>query len=66
MKLYWSHFLIAALPVSHSGRLCILGTETLTPTPDCHEHGKHNCPFVVNHVSDLEKIGEEHDGDSRL
>lgn len=33
----------------------------LTPTPDCHEHGKQNCPLVVNHVGDLEKIKEERD-----
>lgn len=41
---------------------CVLGTQTLSPTPDGHEHGKQNCPFVVNHVSDLEKMEEECDG----
>lgn len=44
----------------------MLGTKTLTPTPDRHEHGKQNRPLVVNHVSDLEKIKEERDGSSRV
>lgn len=37
----------------------------MTPTPDGHEHGKYNCPLVVNHVSDLEKIKEERDGGTK-
>ena len=44
----------------------MLGTKTLTPTPDRHEHGKQNRPLVVNHVSDLEKIKEERDGGSEV
>lgn len=47
-----------------SSRLRVPGPRMLIPTPDCHEHGKHNCRLVVNHVGDLEKIKEEHDGDS--
>jgi len=42
--------------------LCVLGTETLAPTPDGHEHGKQDRPLVVDHVSDLEKIKGERDG----
>lgn len=64
-----SHSPPPAFPLSHSAapsaKLCAFGTETWTPTPDRHEHGKQNRPLVVDHVGDLEKVKEERDGGGR-
>lgn len=41
---------------------CALGTKLQAPTPDGHEHGKQDCPLVVDHVGDLGKSQEHGDG----